>query len=459
MAEKAGPELFRKKSLERLSSPERLDHLLGVVDRKSWIPLVAIGVLVAGVLCWSILVKIPVVVEGKGILVRPRKIVEFQSSGPGRVASLEVEMGATVRRGEVLARIQRPDLEGQLRLLKIKAADLTAESQVGGGDPDSSDDQFADDTPRGPSLRDHIERTRHLAEGLRTERLEALEAEERRIDEQERLARRLSESLRQRVETQRELRDQKLISLRELDASEEEYMDSLERQYDIETERGALQTARLEAQELFFDRAQKIAEWTFRLEQEIAEVDREISTLELQIGEESRVLAEHDGRVIELIAAEGSFVGAGERLGSIEVTDSLTSLMSVTYFRVRDGKRLSPGAPIQVTLDTHARERFGSIKGQVRSVSRFPVSLDEAARVVGNRGVAEMLIEGGYLIEVDADLTPSPDQPGRYAWTSSRGPQNTDVTAGTTTTARIAVEHERPIAFVLPLLKSATGLD
>jgi len=459
MAEQGGRELFRKKSLERLSSPERLDHLLEVVDRKSWIPLGTIAVLVAGILFWAVFARIPVNVEGRGILVRPRKIVEFQSAGRGRVAALEVSVDSTVRRGELLARIERPDLEEQLRLHKMKAAQLTAQSRVagdtfGGVEPGEAAAQLS-----GPSLRDHIDRTRAAAERLRRERLEAIEEEKRRIDAQEQVARQLSESLRERVRGQKKLREQNLISLNDLDATEEEYMDSLQRLYDIESQRGALQTARLEAEELFFDRAQKVAEWTFRLEQEIAEVDREIATLQMQIAEESRVLADHDGRVIEIITAQGRLVDSGERLGALEVSDASTELSSVTYFSVRDGKRLEVGNVIHVTPDTHERERFGSIRGEVRSVSSFPVSVDEAARVVGNRGVAETLTAGGYLIEVHADLLPSPEHPGRYDWTSSRGPREVEVTSGTTTTARIAVERERPIAFVLPLLKSATGLD
>ena len=95
----------------------------------------------------------------------------------------------------------------------------------------------------------------------------------------------------------------------------------------------------------------------------------------------------------------------------------------------------------------------------VRTVSSFPVSLEEAASVVGNRVVAQSLIESGYLIEVASDLQRSPERPERYDWTSSRGPEEVEVSAGTTTTARVAVERERPIAFVLPLLKSAAGID
>ena len=81
-----------------------------------------------------------------------------------------------------------------------------------------------------------------------------------------------------------------------------------------------------------------------------------------------------------------------------------------------------------------------------------------ATRVIGNRLVAESLLQGGYLIEVSAELMRSPARPDRYAWTSSRG-QDVDVSAGTMATARVAIEWERPIDFVLPLIKSAAGVD
>jgi HlyD family secretion protein len=458
MAERRGPQIFRKKSLERLSSPERLDHLLEVVDRKSWIPLAAIGVLVLGVLTWAVFARIPVNVEGKGILVRPRKIVEFQSPGPGRVVRLEVDVGSSVRRGQLLARIQRPDLEEQLRLQKTKVAELTAQnlpaaeaSEVVAPDPGVG--------PQGRSLRDHIELSRDLAEKLRRERREFLEEEERRIDEQEKVARQLSESLRDRVEKQKGLLAQQLVSDAEYDRTEEEYMDSLERFYDIQAQRSALQTARLEADEQYYDRVQRIAEWNFGLTQQIADVHREIATLEQRLKEESRVASEYDGRILELSVASGRYVGAGERLGAMEVSDPSSSLKAVTYFQVRDGKRLQRGSPIFITPDTAERERFGSIRGEVRTVSGFPVSVEEATSVVGNRVVAETLIAGGYLIEVTAELGRSPGQPDRYDWTSSSGAERIDVSAGITTTARVAVERERPIAFVLPLLKSTAGLD
>jgi hypothetical protein len=62
--------IFRKESLERLSSPEQLDQLMQVVNAKSWIPLATLGSLVALALVWSVLGRIPMTAVGRGALVR-----------------------------------------------------------------------------------------------------------------------------------------------------------------------------------------------------------------------------------------------------------------------------------------------------------------------------------------------------------------------------------------------------
>lgn len=236
-------------------------------------------------------------------------------------------------------------------------------------------------------------------------------------------------------------------------------MDSLERLFDIETRRGELQTARLEADEQYHDRRQRIAEWTFDLERQIADVEREIERLERQIHDEGHVFSDHDARILELNAAVGTFLSAGERLGAMEVNDPEADLKSVSYFRVSDGKRLKRDMTIRITPDTVERERFGSVRGTVAEVSSYPVSLEEATRVVGNDVLARTMIEGGYLIQVTSKLERSEEHPERYDWGSSRGPDPSYFSPGTTTTTRVAVEREKPIAFVLPLLKSAAGLD
>jgi hypothetical protein len=63
--------IFRKESLERLSSPEQLDQLMQVVSPKSWLPLTSLFFLMALALIWGIFGRIPITAVGKGILVHP----------------------------------------------------------------------------------------------------------------------------------------------------------------------------------------------------------------------------------------------------------------------------------------------------------------------------------------------------------------------------------------------------
>jgi hypothetical protein len=61
--------LFRKEALERISSPEQLDQLMQIVSLKNWLPLASIGFLLALAVLWSVLGRIPVFIESKGLLV------------------------------------------------------------------------------------------------------------------------------------------------------------------------------------------------------------------------------------------------------------------------------------------------------------------------------------------------------------------------------------------------------
>lgn len=50
--------IFREKSVERVSSPEQLDSYLKVTSPKVWIVLCSIIVLLVGMLCWAFVGKI-----------------------------------------------------------------------------------------------------------------------------------------------------------------------------------------------------------------------------------------------------------------------------------------------------------------------------------------------------------------------------------------------------------------
>ena len=62
--------IFRKVALDRLSSPEQLDQLLRVTDRRGWLALTAIGMLLVIAVAWGILGSVSSKVTGEGLLMR-----------------------------------------------------------------------------------------------------------------------------------------------------------------------------------------------------------------------------------------------------------------------------------------------------------------------------------------------------------------------------------------------------
>lgn len=112
--------LFRQEALERLSSPEKLDQMIQVVSPRAWLPLGAIGFLVTVAAVWSVVGRIPLNVAGQGVLVQPRRIVQFQAPSAGGLLNLNIKVGDTVKRGQVIAIIDQSALKQQLEQEQTK---------------------------------------------------------------------------------------------------------------------------------------------------------------------------------------------------------------------------------------------------------------------------------------------------------------------------------------------------
>ena len=62
--------LFRKKALEKLSSPEQLDKLIVITSPKGWLALLAVALIVIVGLLWGIFGTIYYKTVGWGFLVK-----------------------------------------------------------------------------------------------------------------------------------------------------------------------------------------------------------------------------------------------------------------------------------------------------------------------------------------------------------------------------------------------------
>lgn len=100
--------VFRKSALDRLSSPERLDTVFVAASRGYWIAALALGLLVAAALLWSLVGRIPTRVAGDGILLSARgEVFSAPAKGPGSLLRFNVQPGQRVSAGQPVAVIDQ----------------------------------------------------------------------------------------------------------------------------------------------------------------------------------------------------------------------------------------------------------------------------------------------------------------------------------------------------------------
>jgi len=473
-------QIFREKSLEKLSSPERLDQLLRIVRPQSWIIAAALAAGMVLVILWSIFGRIPATATGTAILVRPKQVVAFQSPASGLISDINVAVNDVIEAGRVIATLHLPTLEKQLEqelakleLFKAHRLEMSAlERELAETEKSFLAEQ------RG-LLEERIESVREAAERYKAKSDSWLAEQRVNVEIAQRLSKELGETLDDRVKAYETLSEEDLVSedslveprsrsidnqlqLAELQVraqelnlrenlAQESYDNELDRVKDLE-----IRISDLALREMLIERRLREDELTTTSERQ--EIRQRIAELDVQLRSEGRVISKHAGRVLEVTATLGQHVPVGQRLGKMEIDNPDSELMALAYFGIKDGKKIKPGLKIRVSPSTVERERHGGIVGHVTWVSDYPVTIDAAANEIGDLEVARSLLGGETRIEVMARLETDATSPTGFAWTSGKGPKDLPVTAGTTAEARVTTEELAPITLVLPFLESSFGM-
>lgn len=95
-------DLYRKASLDRISSPEQLDKSLKVTSPMSWLALIGVTLIVIVTVIWSIVGTIPVTVTTRGIVSSLVGSNAVYSSEAGTVVSVRVRPGDAVHIGDAI---------------------------------------------------------------------------------------------------------------------------------------------------------------------------------------------------------------------------------------------------------------------------------------------------------------------------------------------------------------------
>jgi len=436
--------------------------------------LLGIGLGLALAISWSILGRIPETATGTAILVRPKQVVYFESSGSGQIKSIAVKVGDRVRRGDLLASLSMPTLETDLQQAGVKLEHL--KSRVG--------EIMLLDRDLVEKKREHMDRTRELmrerqknvresaqAYKLRTELY--LAEQRANIDTARNRAEELGELLQERYEAYRDLEDQGLSSRDQLVEQRTRMVDNELEMANLSVRDQALKLQENAAREVYEEDMDLVRDLEIQLSEldledltlrqslredelddaaKIEEIELRIEFLQKKLQHEGSLYSEYNGTVLEVSVTPGAQVGIGQRMGRMEAEDGAAELKAAAFFTIRDGKKIQPGLKISVSPANVEKERFGGIVGYVESVTDYPVTTAAAANQIGDPEIARTLLGGQSRIGVLASLEADDTFTG-FKWTSGEGPDDFLITAGTTAEVRVTVRERRPITLVFPFLE------
>ncbi len=472
--------VFRKTSLDRLSSPEQLDQVMTVTTPRAWLALFAIGAMVVTALIWGIFGSIPSKTYGQGILLTSGGVHNVTHSRSGRLTDIRVQQGEVVRQGDILARIEQQEIVDEINRLKLKLAEL---ERVEENLPLYQESAFQSE------MYELYEMARRLEDAAAqvvimeaSYNREAASAGLSRF-ELERAMIALDEAIVQTAQQQAEVdRLALLYQAGAVPATEYESALNQLKLHEINVERAQqtvnafpmqeqaaiqslkAQEAQLEQTKLqvrlmeeeLEDRKQRLASSTA---QEMVETNRNIESLQQELQYASNVVASVSGRILETRVSRGDLVQPGLSLFSIvQEGADVQDLQAILYVAADQGKQILPGMEAQFSPGVVKKEEFGYMLGRVVSISEYPATAQGMMLTLGNQELVGQMARDSAPIEVRIELVTNRETPSGYQWSTPQGPPMV-IDSGTVGSGSITVSSQQPIRMIIPKIKKYLPFD
>lgn len=412
-------ELFRKKSLARLSTPERLDTLMQVTTPRAWVGLAGAGLIVLAALLWGVLGHTTDAVAGSGMLLRRGGLYSIEATAGGHVAEVLVHPGGRVARGQLVARLHQPELAAEIAQVEEELTGVRAQR-----------DQLV-----GLAGRESLSRMESL-EGQR------VGAARRHAAAQARL-----EYLRERVQRERDLVSRDLLSRADLEATTEQAARA-----ESELLSAAAELERLEADGVAT--RSSLLRTTYEQDQQILALEHRLALQRERYERAASIRSLFDGHVVESLVDAGELVTAGKPLLLVEQSESPLEAM---IFVPLEGKRIRTGMTVELSPSGIRREEHGYIVGRVLEVSDVPVNPAAMLRYLRNEELVRQFSAKGATYRVVVAVERSEGTPSGFRWSTREGP-DLSFGSGTLLNGRVVVQQAPPITMVVPTLKKWMGV-
>lgn len=414
------PQIFRKAALDKLSSPEQLDQLMQVTAPRGWIALAACGAVLLTALLWSIFGRIPTKVQARGILIKQGGVFLATSRGDGNVMEILTRTGDLVTNGQALAIISQPEL-------KLRIA------QNG----------------------DTLARLKREYDLLKSYQTEEATREEETFEKQRATLKSIIDDygkqiawLTQRAATQEELEKKELLTKAQV----------LDTQIKLATTQHDLSQANVQLRQVDISAMQS----SERRRQALQEKENQIRTSEDQLHYleslhrlNTVITSPYRGHVLEVMVKPGQLLTPNTPILSLQADHP--TMEARLFLNPSQGKLVEKAMEVSISPVSVKKEEYGFVMAKVGSVSPFPSTPQGMLGVLENQALVQEFSQGGAPIEVIAALIPNENTVSGFTWSSAKGPP-VQITSGTLCDAWITLTNQRPISFVLPIFRGATGI-
>ena len=401
-------------------APSPFDRPVRIVKPVSWLQAAAVAIALVGGVAWAALLEVPVVVQGKGLLLSVHGIAEITMPSRGTLTRLPIHEGADVKAGDLVALVAQPEARMQL-------------------------------TTKRALLHEAQERlARHLDLNKRTNDAQSASDAVRTHEAETRIALLTGEFtvLQDRDNSLRDLAAKRIVAREQVLANQAKL-------HEVEISIGAARseiaaiTSQAELARLQQERdLSGVRDQISQLTTETAELRKLLTT-------QTEVHSPYAGRIVETKAVAGNFLDAGAPLMTVLRDDdgdpTTGALRAIAYVSPADGKKIKPGAKVLVAPSSVERSEFGMIHGTVLSAAETAATTAGMMNVLKNDQMVKTLSANGAPFMIVIALDTDRATRSGYSWSSSKGP-DLRLSGGTIADAEIVAQQRRLLGVVFPPL-------
>lgn len=386
----------------------------------AWLFLAAVVALLVG----SFMVRVPVVVNGQGVLMSDTEVVNYaiMPETDGRLEAFVVKIGSPVRRGQVIARISIPRLDNEIETARTTVKDL-----------------------------------KHKAERLEAFHAESLGVSRQALVQLRTEARQRESALRERLarldktsQGNRELISQGFLSSRSADPVVTE-------REQVEDQIAISRRQLLDAENNFTELAQRQKREKLDLNLQLSSQERQLKSLLDRTALETVVVSPYDGVISDLLVDLHQPVTRERRIATVTPAGSVSTgrnlvTTAVVFVPAQEGKKIAVGMPAQILPLIFEEQEFGRIRSVVTDVSTVAADEDVLQRVFKNQKLVRKLFEAEAPYKVTVKISHDERNVSGLAWTSSRGPARL-MEPGTIVSGWVVYNQPRILYLLLPAVK------